>query len=110
MGKFLAIFNGSATEEERGSLTPEANAEFLHRWAAWADSVGDSLVDPGAPLHQKIRLTSTGADRFEDTKVAYAIVEAPSQEQALQMFATHPHLGLLPGNSIDVLECPSPPA
>jgi hypothetical protein len=55
-------------------------------------------------------VSSAGEDSFEDTRIAYAIVEALTHEQAVKMFAGHPHLGLRPGNSIDVLECPAPPA
>jgi hypothetical protein len=46
---------------------------------------------------------------FEDSKTAYAIVNAASHDQAVQLFAAHPHLGLLQGNSIEILECPAPP-
>lgn len=41
--------------------------------------------------------------------VAYAIVEADSHDAAVELFRGHPHLALLPGNSIEVLECPPVP-
>ncbi len=110
MGKYVAIFNGAATEETREKITPEDSSAFIARWGAWATGLGEALLDPGAPLYRKIRLTADAATPFEDSKTGYAIVDAASHEQAVEMFATHPHLELLPGNSIEIIECPAPPA
>jgi len=110
MSRFLAIFHGGATDEERDSVTPEDRSTFLARWSAWANTVGDNLVDPGAPLYHKVRITAGGAEQFEDAKVAYAIINAGSHDQAVEMFSTHPHLSLASGNSIEVIECPAPPS
>ena len=51
MGKYLAIFHGSATDEAREKVTPEDSSAFIARWGAWANDLGDALVDPGAPLY-----------------------------------------------------------
>lgn len=110
MGKYLAIFNGAATEKQRQDLSSEESQRFVERWAAWAGEVGDALIDPGAPLYRKVRLTGDTAAAFEDSKTGYAIVEAGSHDQAVRMFATHPHLELAEGNSIEIIECPAPPS
>jgi len=109
MGRYLAIFHGAATEEARQNLSAEDSDAFMTRWAAWAGKLGESLVDPGAPLYRKVLLTADGTAPFEDSKVAYAIVEAASHDHAAEMFATHPHLQLGAGNSIEIIECPAPP-
>ncbi|WP_156738661.1 YciI family protein [Occultella aeris] len=109
MGKYLAIFNGAATREAREKITPEESDAFLARWGAWASGLGAALLDPGAPLYRKVRLTVDAAEPFEDSRTAYAIIDAASHDQAVEMFASHPHLGLAPGNSIEVIECPEPP-
>jgi hypothetical protein len=57
----------------------------------------------------KKRVSSHGVEEFTDSKVGFAIVEADSHDEAVRMFAEHPHLGLHGGNSIEVLECPSLP-
>ncbi len=106
----MAIFNGAATNEARESITPEDSSAFIAHWGAWATEAGTALVDPGAPLHRKIRLTADVAMPFEDSKTGYAIVDAASHEQAVELFATHPHLSLIAGNSIEIIECPAPPA
>jgi len=107
VGRFLAILNGAATDEARDSITPEDSSAFVERWGVWADALGDALVDPGSPLYRKIRLTAGSAEPFLDSKIAYDLVDAASHEQAVEMFATHPHLDLMPGNSIEIIECPA---
>lgn len=68
-----------------------------------------ALVDPGAPLYRKKRLTAHGVEDFTDSRTGYAIVEAATHDEAVQIFAEHPHLLLHSGNSIEVLECPAAP-
>ena len=82
----------------------------MRAWGAWAQANQDALVDPGAPLFRKTRVSSQGVKDFTDTMVGYAIVEAGSHDEAARSFSDHPHLGLLRGNFIEVLECPSAPA
>jgi hypothetical protein len=67
------------------------------------------FVDPSAPLFLKKLVTSHGVEDFTDSKTGYAILEAASHDEAVQIFAQHPHLMLHPGNSIEVLECPPAP-
>lgn len=105
MGTYLAILNGAADPGESAPLTPEQDAKFLGAWGLWAQTHAATLVDPGAPLLGKKIVTADGAKGFSDAKVAYAIVRAESHEAAVQIFSEHPHLTLMPGNSIEVLEC-----
>ncbi|SJM49047.1 hypothetical protein [Gulosibacter sp. 10] len=109
MGKYLAILNGTADDADKTALSDAQQAEFMSAWAAWAQAHETRLVDPGAPLFRKQRVTSAGIEPFEDGKVAYAIVEAESLEDAAGIFRDHPHLTLMTGNSVEVLECPELP-
>ena len=109
MGKFLAILHGAADDESKNELSAEQQGEFMRAWGAWAQANQDALVDPGAPLFMKKVVTSQGIKDFTDTKVGYTIVEARSHDEAVRIFSEHPHLGLLRGNSIEVLECPPVP-
>ena len=110
MGKFLAIFNGAADDADKAQFTEQQQTEFMTAWAAWAQANQRALVDPGAPLNRKKRLTGRAAEDFTDSKTGYAIVEAESHAAAVQIFSDHPHLGLVPENSIEVLECPPIPS
>lgn len=109
MGKYLAIYNGAAVGDSKSELSEEHQGEFMLAWATWAETHADALIDPGAPLFTKRVVTSQGVADFVDPKVGYAIVRAESDDEAARIFSQHPHLGLFPGNSIEVLECPSAP-
>ncbi|WP_370615238.1 hypothetical protein [Mumia sp. Pv 4-285] len=109
MAKFLAIYNGFADDSDKDDLDAARQSEFMNAWASWAQAHQDALVDPGAPLYRKKRLTADGVEDFTDPKTGYALVEAASHDEAVRIFSDHPHLGLFPGNSIEVLECPPVP-
>jgi len=109
MGKFLAIYNGAADEASKNELSEEQQRDFMRAWGAWAQANEDALIDPGSPLFMKKVVTSQGVEDFTDAKVGYAIVQADSHDEAVRIFSEHPHLGLIQGNSIEVLECPSVP-
>lgn len=109
MTRFLAIYHGAAGELNKGDLSEEQQSEFMNAWASWAQVHQKSLVDPGAPLNMKKIVTAHGIEDFTDSKTGYAIVEARSHDEAVQIFAEHPHLRLMSGNSIEVLECPPVP-
>ncbi|GGD06534.1 hypothetical protein [Nocardioides daphniae] len=107
MGTYLAIYLGAAETGSGDEISAERQSEFMAAWAAWAQAHVDALIDPGAPLFRKKVVTSTGAREFTDAKVGYALVEAPSHDEAVRIFSEHPHLTLHDGNSIEVLECPA---
>jgi hypothetical protein len=110
MGKYLAIYLGAATDQEKQDLTADQQQSFMDAWAAWAQAHESALVDPGSPLFRKRLVTGDGVVDFEDAKTGYAMVEAASHDAAVEMFSTHPHLSLITGNSIEVIECPSIPS
>lgn len=68
-----------------------------------------SLVDSGAPLYLKQLVTAHGVEDVTDSKTGYAIVEAQSHDEAVQIFAEHPYLLLHSGNAIELLEFPAAP-
>jgi hypothetical protein len=109
MGRFLAIYNGAADDEAKSDLSEEQQAEFMAAWGAWAQKHESALADPGAPLFRKKVVTSQGVEDVTDSKVAYSIVEAGSHDEAVRIVSEHPHLSLIEGNSIEVLECPAVP-
>ncbi|MER7272150.1 hypothetical protein [Micromonospora sp. WMMD712] len=109
MGRFLALFNGAADEVGKAELSEQQQSDFLEAWASWAQANEKALVDPGAPLNAKKLVTVQGVEDFTDAMIGYAVVEAGSHDEAVEIFSGHPHLGLHAGNSIAVLECPAPP-
>src|SRR5712692_8519769 len=45
MPKYLLAFNGGGMPE-----TPEEQAAVMAAWGAWYGTLGDAVVDPGAPI------------------------------------------------------------
>jgi len=109
MARFLAIFNGAADETQKLQLSDEQRADFMNAWATWAAAHQGAIVDNGSPLHRKKRVTADDVVDFTDSKTSFAIVEASSLEEAAHVFTDHPHVRLITGNSIEVLECPPVP-
>ena len=75
----------------------------------WAD--GFIGVDWGTTNRRAYLIDSSGkqTDEFEDAKVAYAIIEADTHDEAVRIVGEHPHLTLIHGNSIEVIECATNP-
>jgi|APTNR8051073442_1049403.scaffolds.fasta_scaffold44196_1 hypothetical protein len=109
MGKYLALYLGAATEDQKNQITPAQSQKFIESWGKWAHENEKSLVDAGSPLNRKTILTANNVEDTSNKRTGYAIIEAQSHEAALDIFSTHPHLTLFPGNSIEVFECPPPP-
>lgn len=105
MATFVGILNGSAEPASASRLTDEQQAEFMAAWARWAQEAGPALVDPGRPLVYTRRVTAEGTEPVEDIRVAYMVLSAASYEHAVDLVRGHPHLALMPGNSIDISEC-----
>ena len=101
---FLALFLGGASEKEKAEVDEKLSAEFMRRWAAWANKHGDAILDPGAPLGPARRVDSTGASEEGNQVVTYSVVCAPSQDAASQMFLDHPHVELAEGNHVEIME------
>jgi hypothetical protein len=109
MSRFLAIYHGAADDADKSEVSDEQRTEFMNAWAKWAQDHEGALADNGSPLFRKKRVTAEGSDDFTDSKTGYAIVEADSHDEAVQIFSDHPHLRLFKGNWIEVLECPPIP-
>lgn len=85
MTRFLAIYHGAADQAEKQQLSEDQQAEFMSAWASWAQTHQHAFVDPGAPLYLKKRVTTHGVEDFTDSKTGYAIVEAASHDEAVDL-------------------------
>lgn len=115
--KFLAIYIGSVSANEKSKLKSEMSEEGrqeiekagMDAWGKWVMKNQDSIVDYGTPLGKTKRVNSDGARDIENLDVAYIIVQAESLEDAAKLFVDHPHFTIFPGDSIEVMECLSMP-
>jgi hypothetical protein len=87
MKRFLVIYN-APVEAMAGmsKATPEQKEGGMKVWFAWKDSMGDKLIDFGAPL--------VGGQRIQSDRSVQAA-----------MLSNHPHLQWEDGCDIEIHEC-----
>jgi len=105
MNKYLAIFHGPASEDDKNAITPEQEKQFMGAWKEWAQKNKEAIVDPGTPLSKTKQVTQGNISDTANDLVTYTIVQAESHDAAAEIFSTHPHTTLFPGTSIEVMEC-----
>ncbi len=110
MNKYLAIFIGSASEEQKQALSPAQGEHFMQAWAAWAQKHQGAILDPGAPLATTVRVSGAGITPAQNSWTAFMLVQAGTHAAAAQLFVDHPHVALMRGNAVEVVECPPLPA
>lgn len=114
MAKFLALYIGSAStsEKENYSPTPDEEkmwADGMTQWGEWMERHSSAIVDSGTPLGKTLRASPDGISAHENRNVAYVIVEAESLQAAAELFKGHPHFAVMPGDSVEIMECLPPP-
>lgn len=110
MKKFLALYIGSASEQTKSKpLSDEQQKTLMDDWMNWAMKNHSAITDQGSPLGNTLKASSNGTGPAKNSITGYVFVQADSQEEATKMFVDHPHVKLLQGNSVEVIECLSLP-
>jgi hypothetical protein len=104
MPTFLITYHGAIEMP----TSPEGREQMMSAFGAWAGSVGENMVDPGAPLGPS-RVVTAGGDK--DGKAAgevggYTIITADSLDAAVDAVRGHPFLGR--GGTLQVSEAVAP--
>lgn len=112
MKTFMAIYIGSATSAQKAVFDADESdvkrqriTKAMEAWGKWAESLGDAIIDYGTPLGKTLRVAPEGIVPTQNACTAYVIVQAASHEAAAEMFRGHPHFTLMPGDSVEVMEC-----
>ncbi|MGD9659138.1 MAG: hypothetical protein AB7U61_16135 [Methylocystis sp.] len=117
---YLAVFLGSKTspgmtawkalpEDERRAKEQEGMAA----WTAWAETHQAAIVGMGGPLGMTKKVGPHGVEDTSNDMAAFVVVRAESHEAAAELFKSHPHFTIFPGESVEVmpvLPIPSPSA
>ncbi len=104
MKKFVVLYIAAqSAQAQMAESSPEAAQEGMKAWTAWAEGVGDGIVDLGAPLGAGKEITSTGTADASTGVAGYGILQADDLARAQALLDGHPHL-MLPGASIQVYE------
>jgi hypothetical protein len=90
--------------EQQMNVSPEEAAKGMEVWNTWFSKHGSSIRDIGVPLGKGVNVTASGASQAKTQVAGYSMIEASDIEGAKAIVAEHPHF-MLPGSSIEVLEC-----
>ena len=96
MAQFLVTYHGM------GHPDPEAMAAARAAFQSWVESVGDAVVDPGAPVSY-VSQVADGAPAAIAEISGYSIIKAASVDEARTLLASHPFIAR--GGTLQIGEC-----
>jgi len=109
---FLAVFLGSPNEPMMAKWNALPDAERQQKmkeggnaWHARVEKHKDAIVFMGSPLGKTKVASKKGISDTSNALCAYTVVKAGSHDDAVKMFAVHPHFTIFPGESVEVMEC-----
>lgn len=105
MKKFVAIYFAphEALDEMMKNSTPEQQKEMMESWRTWMEKHKKSFVEDGAPVGKNKRVSAEGVKDVRNDINGYSVVQAPSHEEAANIFLDNPQLQM-PGAYVEVLE------
>lgn len=106
MKRFLALYLGSASPEEKASapVPDEVQAQGMAAWGAWMASHAAAIVDGGGPLGRTKLASPDGVTDTRNNITGYILVQAESLDAAARMFEGHPHFAVFPGTGVEIIE------
>lgn len=105
MRNYLAVYLGSREAGEDVEWTDDFAAKFMDTWGAWGKKHAASIVDGGTPIGKTKVADRDGISDTKNLITGYVIVKAQSHEEAARLFEGHPHISMLPGTRIEIMEC-----
>jgi hypothetical protein len=104
MRRFLVLYHSSVSaSEQMANASPEEMKAGMEAWMAWASRSGDAIVDLGMPLGNPRRITPGTASGSDSDVSGYSIIQAESEDAAVELLRDHPHLQMPSESSIEVL-------
>ncbi|KPF46515.1 hypothetical protein [Rhizobium sp. AAP43] len=79
------------------------DAEGLSQWEDWEKRNAGFLRSPSVMVGKTTRITREGIGPGQNTFCGYVLVEAETAEEAARLFADHPHIGIFPGDGVDIM-------
>ena len=91
MPTFLVTYHGASDPP----TSPEAREQMMAAFGAWVASVGDHLIDPGAPLGPSKSVSPEGVrDGGPGAHIdGYSLVEADDLDAAVGVVTSDPFVG-----------------
>lgn len=90
MATYLVTYHGSGGPPP----TPEGQQQAMAAFGEWVASVGDAMVDPGAPLIASRNVSASGTtDAPADGPIAgYTLLRAADLDAAVKLVENHPFI------------------
>lgn len=110
MKHFLVLFLAPISEREEMMKNMSRNEmlDIVGAWRKWKDENQDVLVDGGNPVGKTKSSSFRGVSDVKNEIDSYAIVKAPSHNEAMLLFGTdHPHFSSN-GARVEVMEIVTP--
>lgn len=105
MRNYLATYMGTTEVFSTFEWTPEISKTFMESWGVWGKKHEAAIVDGGTPIGKTKRADRDGVSDTKNMITGYVIVRAGSHDEAAAMFEAHPHVAMLPGTWIEIMEC-----
>ena len=103
MAKFLITYQGGGEMPS----DPQARQMMMEAFGAWVASVGDKMVDPGAPLGPAKVVSGSGVDDAKPGDIGgYTLLSADSLDDAVDLVRNHPFITR--GGALRVSEAVAP--
>lgn len=82
MSKFIFIYHGGTMPQD-----PAETAQIMEAWGNWFQSMGDAVIDGGAPVGQSKTVSSSGVtdDGGSNPISGYSLIEAENIASAAEM-------------------------
>lgn len=107
---YLAVFLGSKSSPRRAAwdALPEGERRAKERegmaaWKGWVEKHQGAIVGMGGPLGKTKRVSERGVADVSNAMAAFTIVRAASHEAAAQLFESHPHFAIFPGDAVEIM-------
>jgi hypothetical protein len=104
MANYMVLYSGGMGM----AATPEEQEKIMADWGAWYATMGDAIVDGGAPFADSMHISAAGAAAAagplgDAPATGYTVISADSLEAATSACAEHPHLKH--GGQVQVFTC-----
>lgn len=89
MADYILLYQGGSKPASQ-----EEGAKQMANWQAWAEGLGEAIINPGTPTGKPKIVSSKGVsdDTSSNAMTGYTIVRANSMEDALEMAESCPFI------------------
>lgn len=105
MRNYLAVYLGSPEAFKDVEWTDAFAKKFMDEWSAWGRAHEAAIVDGGTPVGKTKQADGNGIADTKNAITGYVIVKAASHDEAARLFEGHPHIAMLPGTRVEIMEC-----